>query len=96
MTTVHARTPSPARDAFAPHVGCGDSMQSTGSVSSSPPDSLSAGSDSPSPSSLSSQYDAGVDLVGWEEGGEGEDGPATATATATAASEADGAKTKED
>jgi len=94
MTTVHARTPSPVPNAFATRVGCGDSVQSTGSVSPSPPDSLSAGSDSPSPSSLSSQCDAGVDLVRWEEGGESEDG--AATTTATAASEAEEAKTKED
>jgi len=88
MTTVHARTPSPVPvpDSFAPRTGCGDSMQSTGSVSPSPPDSLSAGSDSPAPSSLSSQCDVGVDLVRWEEGGEGE---------GAAASEAEGAKTEE-
>jgi terminal uridylyltransferase len=94
LTTVHARTPSPVPDAFATRVGCGDSVQSTGSVSPSPPDSLSAGSDSPSPSSLSSQCDAGVDLVGWEEGGDGEN--CAATVTATAASDAENAKTKED
>ena len=61
-------------------------------VSPSPPDSLSAGSGSPAPSSLSSQCDAGVDLVRWEEGGEGEDGNTTTTAAASA--KAEGAKTE--
>lgn len=88
LTTVHARTPSPVPDAFATRVGCGDSVQSIGSLPSSPPDSLSAESDSPSPSSLSSQFDAGVDLVRWEEGGDGEDCSATA-----AAADAEKAKT---
>jgi hypothetical protein len=96
LTTVHARTPSPVPDVFATRVGCRDSVQSTGSVSPSPPDSLSVGSDSPSPSSVSSQCDAGIDLVRWEEGGDGEDCAATATATATAASDAEKAKMKED
>ena len=86
MTTVHARTPSPVPDAFVARIGCGESTQSTGSVSPPSPDSLSAGSDSPAPSSLSSQCDAGVDLVRWEEGGEGEDD--------AAASKTEGAKTK--
>jgi hypothetical protein len=96
MTTVHARTPSPAAETFAPAVARGDGVQRTGSVSPSPPDSLSAGSGSPAPSSLSSQCDAGVDLVRWEEGGEGEDGNTTATAAATATcAEAEGAKTEE-
>jgi terminal uridylyltransferase len=95
LTTVHARTPSPVPDAFATRVGCGDSVQSTGSVSPSPPDSLSVGSDSPSPSSLSSQCDAGVDLVRWEEGGYGED-CAAATTPAIAASDMEEAKTKGD
>ena len=95
VTTVHARTPPPVPDVFASRVGCGDSVQSNGSVSPSPPDSLSVGSDSPSPSSLSSQCDAGVDLVRWEEGGDGED-CAAATLPATAASETEEAKTKED
>jgi len=94
LSTVHARTPSPVPDAIATHVGCGDSVQSTGSVSPSPPDSLSAGSGSPSPSSLSSQCDAGVDLVRWEEGGDGED--CAATATTTVAPDAEKAKPKED
>lgn len=88
MTTVHARTPSPASEAFAPRIGCDDRLQSTGSITPSSPDSLSGGSDSPAPSSLSSQCDAGVDLVRWEEGGEVE-GDAAA-----AASEAEGAKTE--
>ncbi len=74
MTTVHARTPSPRTGAFTNRAR-GDSTQSTGSASPSPPDSLSAGSDSPAPSSLSSQCDAGTDLVRWEQGDEGgEDG----------------------
>jgi hypothetical protein len=94
LTTVHARTPSPVPDAFATRVGCGDSVQSTGSVSSSPPDSLSAGSDSPSPSSLSSQCDAGVDLVRWEEGGDDED--RAASAATTTAPDAEKVKTNED
>jgi hypothetical protein len=85
MTTVHARTPSPITGTFAPTVASVDSVQSIGSVSPSPPDSLSAESGSPAPSSLSSQCDVGVDLVGWEEGGEGEDG---ATAAAAKAEEA--------
>jgi terminal uridylyltransferase len=75
MTTVHARTPSPSPRTFAPPT-CGDSVQSNGSASPSPPDSGSAGSGSPAPSSLSSQCDAGVDLVRWEEGGENEGGTA--------------------
>jgi hypothetical protein len=94
LTTVHARTPSPVPDAFTNRVGCSDSVQSTGWISPSPPDSLSAESDSPSPSSLSSQCDASVDLVRWEDGGDGEDYPATATATA--ASDAEKTKMKED
>jgi hypothetical protein len=56
-------------------------VQSTGSTS---PDSISAESDSPAPSSLSSQCDPSVDLVGWEEGGEGENGTTTTTTTTTA------------
>jgi terminal uridylyltransferase len=96
LTTVHARTPSPVPNAFSTRVGCSNSVQSTGSVSPSPPDSLSAGSGSPSPSSLSSQCDASVDLVRWEEGGDGEDCATTATATATTVSDAEKAKTKED
>ncbi|KAF8262459.1 hypothetical protein EI94DRAFT_1704748 [Lactarius quietus] len=72
MTTVHARTPSPRTGVFANRQR-GGSTQSTGSASPSPPDSLSAGSDSPAPSSLSSQCDPGADLVGWEQGGEGEE-----------------------
>ena len=72
MTTVHARTPSPRTGVFA-HRSRGDSTQSPGSASPSPPDSISAGSDSPAPSSLSSQCDAGVDLVRWERGEEGEE-----------------------
>ena len=87
LTTVHARTPSPVPGTFASRIGCGDSTQSTGSVSPPSPDSLSAGSDSPAPSSLSSQCDAGVDLVRWEEGGDAGDD--------AAASKAEGAKTKE-
>jgi terminal uridylyltransferase len=70
MTTVHARTPSPRTGVFTNNRPRGDSTQSTGSASPSPPDSLSAGSDSPAPSSLSSQCDAGADLVGWEQGEE--------------------------
>jgi hypothetical protein len=97
MTTVHARTPSPAAETFGPTVASGDSVQSTGSVSPSPPDSVSAGSGSPAPSSLSSQCDAGVDLVRWEEGGEGDDGNTTTAAAAAAAvsAKAEGAKTEE-
>lgn len=71
MTTIHARTPSPRKGVYINRPR-GDSTQSTGSTSPSPPDSLSAGSDSPAPSSLSSQCDAGADLVGWEQGDEGE------------------------
>jgi len=99
MTTVHARTPSPVVDTFAPIVasGGGDSLQSNGSVSPSPPDSLSAGSGSPAPSSLSSQCDAGVDLIRWEDGGgggEGEDGTTAAPATA-GVKKTEAAKTEE-
>ena len=65
MTTVHARTPSPRTGAFA-HRSRGDGAQSTGSASPSPPDS-------PAPSSMSSQCDAGAGLVGWEQGDEGEE-----------------------
>ncbi|KAH9177283.1 hypothetical protein EDB89DRAFT_1528371 [Lactarius sanguifluus] len=65
MTTVHARTPSPRTGVFT-NRSRGDSAQSTGSASPSPPDSLSAGSDSPAPSSLSSQCDTGADLVRWD------------------------------
>ncbi|KAI9459926.1 hypothetical protein BJY52DRAFT_1186228 [Lactarius psammicola] len=72
MTTVHARTPSPRTGVFANRQR-GDSTQSTGSASPSPPDSLSAGSDSPAPSSLSSQCDAGADVVRWEQGDEGDE-----------------------
>ena len=72
MTTVHARTPSPRTGVFA-HRPRGVSNQSTGSASPSPPDSLSAGSDSPAPSSLSSQCDPGADVVRWEQGVEGEE-----------------------
>jgi hypothetical protein len=95
MTTVHARTPSPAAETFGPTVASGDSVQSTGSVSPSPPDSVSAGSGSPAPSSLSSQCDAGVDLVRWEEGGEGDDGNTTTAAAAAVSAKAEGAKTEE-
>ena len=94
ITTVHARTPSPITVAFPPHAVCGDSVQSTGSVSSSPPDSLSAGSGSPAPSSLSSQCDAGVELIRWEEGGEGANDDTAATATA-ATTEAEGTRAEE-
>ncbi len=106
MTTVHARTSSPVPDAFAapaPLVASGgDSVQSTGSASPSPPDSLSAGSGSPVPSSLSSQCDAGVDLIRWEEGAEGEgEGGTTATAAvavavAAAGTEAEGKTTTDE
>ncbi|KAI9508040.1 hypothetical protein F5148DRAFT_1368071 [Russula earlei] len=58
----------------------------------SPPDSLSAGSDSPSPSSMSSQCDVGVDLVRWEDGGEVEGDATTAVASASGA---EGAKSEE-
>ena len=71
MTTVHARTPSPRTGVFVNRPR-GGRTQSTGSASPSPPDSLSAGSDSPAPSSLSSQCDPGADLVRWEQGGVGE------------------------
>ena len=101
MTTVHARTPSPSVDTFAPIVSVasgGDSLQSNGSVSPSPPDSLSAGSGSPAPSSLSSQCDAGVDPIRWEDGGggEGEDGTMTAAVAATAGVKTEAAKTEEE
>jgi terminal uridylyltransferase len=95
MTTIHARTPSPATETFASRAACGDSVQSTGSTSPpSPPDSLSAGSGSPVPSSLSSQCDAGFDLVRWEESGENGDDGAGATVAAAVAEE-EGAKTEE-
>lgn len=98
LTTVHARTPSPVVDTFVPIVASGgDSLQSNCSVSPSPPDSLSVGSGSPVPSSLSSQCDAGVDLVQWEDGGggdgQGEDGSTAEAATAGVKTEA--AKTEE-
>ena len=106
MTTVHARTPSPVVvDTFAPIVvaasgggGGGDSLQSNGSMSPSPPDSLSAGSGSPAPSSLSSQCDAGVDLIRWEDGGGGEgdgDGEGEDGTTTTADAKPEAAKTEE-
>jgi len=96
VSTVHARSPSPspgATDAFTASVARGDSVQSTGSISPSPPDSLSAGSDSPAPSSMSSQCDVGVDLVRWE-GGEAEDGGPTVAAVAVAGAEVEGVKTE--
>lgn len=102
MTTVHARTPSPVVDSFAPIVASGgDSLQSNGSVSPSPPDSLSAGSGSPAPSSLSSQCDASVDLIRWEDGGggggegEGEDGTTAAAAATAGVKKTEAAKTEE-
>jgi terminal uridylyltransferase len=88
MTTIHARTPSPSPRTFASPTTTttrggsgGECMKSTGSASPSPPDSGSAGSGSPAPSSLSSQCDAGVDLVRWEVGG-GDENEGAASATA--------------
>ncbi|KAH9964898.1 hypothetical protein BC827DRAFT_1153839 [Russula dissimulans] len=96
ISTVHARSPSPGAGGFTASVPRGDSVQSTGSTSPSPPDSLSAGSDSPAPSSMSSQCDVGVDLARWEEGGEVDDGGPTVAAVAVAAAEveAEGVKTE--